>query len=378
MRRQGPAVACAGVLVLTVAACGLGLRASVPAGRTHDARFGWLGGSGASPSAVQVCRDWRGTVGERDSHAMQHDSFPETNPRASCFVPVTHAARGASFGPIPRGCGEPTVASLAATSRLAALLEQRATAAQLLPCAMSAADREAALTHDRRALRALHERQRAAGRRRYPYGAIVVPGYGNADQDTSSLVGWRPGDPCRRPTQADLASLGPTSERLVRAAQALRAGVAPLIVVTGGAVRSRLIEAFAMLDVLECTLPVRPDEVIVEPCARHTHTNLRYGGRWVAAMGARTAYVITDDGLQDDYLQEWSGFELIAGDVDSRSLRDWGVLLGSWRQASRGIRSGFWFTPFRFWAEPREGLGGATCVGGWPRGSPSSRGMLGR
>ena len=315
------------------------------------------------PTAAELCRDWRGEVGRRDPNAMEHDSFPETNPRASCFVRVTHRARGLSFGAIPPGCGLPSAASLAATSRLAASLDDRAVAAQLLPCRLSVEDRAAAIAHDRRTLRATHRRLLASGDRRYPYAAIVVPGYGGSEQGSDSLVGWRPGQPCRRPTRDDLAGLGPTSERLVRAAQALRAKVAPVIIVTGGAVRSRLIEAFAMLDVLTCDLPVRPDEVIVEPCARHTHANLRYAGRWIVAMGARAGYVLTDEGLQDDYLQEWSGFELIGGDMDSRSLRDWGVLVGSWRQASRGIPSGFWFTPFRFWAEPRAGLGGASCVG---------------
>ena len=47
---------------------------------------------------------------------------------------------------------------------------------------------------------------------------------------------------------------------------------------------------------------------------------------------------------------------------DERSLRDWGYVIGSWRQASTGIRAGFWFTPYRFWAEPRDGLGSVTCV----------------
>jgi hypothetical protein len=36
--------------------------------------------------------------------------------------------------------------------------------------------------------------------------------------------------------------------------------------------------------------------------------------------------------------------------------------MGSWRQASIGIDAGFWFTPYRFWAEPKDGLGGMTCV----------------
>ena len=104
------------------------------------------------------------------------------------------------------------------------------------------------------------------------------------------------------------------------------------------------------------------DRIIVEPCADHTHTNLRNSARWVAAMGGRAAYLLTDDGLQSKYFQDWSGFELILGSVDQRSLRDWGYVIGSWRQASIGTAQGFWFTPYRFWAEPRDGLGSVTCV----------------
>jgi hypothetical protein len=29
-------------------------------------------------------------------------------------------------------------------------------------------------------------------------------------------------------------------------------------------------------------------------------------------------------------------------------------LIGSWRQASVGINAGFWYTPYRFWADPRH------------------------
>jgi hypothetical protein len=65
--------------------------------------------------------------------------------------------------------------------------------------------------------------------------------------------------------------------------------------------------------------------------------------------------------VQSDYFQDSSGFELLLGSIDQRSLRDWGYLVGAWRQASRGMNAGFWFTPYRFWAEPRDGLGALTC-----------------
>jgi hypothetical protein len=80
-------------------------------------------------------------------------------------------------------------------------------------------------------------------------------------------------------------------------------------------------------------------------------------------MNARAGYVVTDDWIQSDYLQDWNGFELLLGSIDHRSRRDFGYVIGSWRQASEGMmNAGFWFTPYRFWAEPRDGLGSLTCV----------------
>jgi hypothetical protein len=52
----------------------------------------------------------------------------------------------------------------------------------------------------------------------------------------------------------------------------------------------------------------------------------------------------------------------VGGSVDQRALREFGYLLGSWRRAGVGMPAGFWYTPYRFWAEPESGLGGLTCV----------------
>jgi hypothetical protein len=79
-------------------------------------------------------------------------------------------------------------------------------------------------------------------------------------------------------------------------------------------------------------------------------------------MGGRAAYLVTIDGMQSDYFEDDSWFEGILGSIDQRSLRDWGYVIGSWRRASVGEDTGYWFTPYRFWAEPRDGLGSATCV----------------
>jgi hypothetical protein len=155
--------------------------------------------------------------------------------------------------------------------------------------------------------------------------------------------------------------------RTARAADVLRGDVAPVAIVSGGAVHSTVVEAFAMAHLLACDEGIAPTHILLEPCADHTHTNLRNAGRWVHAMGGRAAYVVTDDGIQSDYFQDLHGFEFIGGSIDQRSLRDWGYVIGSWRQASDGIGAGFWFTPYRFWAEPHEGLGSVTCVDGPPR-----------
>ncbi|MEO8798115.1 MAG: hypothetical protein ABI551_09540 [Polyangiaceae bacterium] len=146
----------------------------------------------------------------------------------------------------------------------------------------------------------------------------------------------------------------------------MRGDVAPIAIVTGAAVHSHLVEAFAMLHLLACPRPdgvalVEADRVLVEPCADHTHTNLRNAGRLLAAMHARAGFIITDDHFQSDYLEDQTGLEALGGSIDQRSLRDFGSLVGAWRLASTGNAAGFWFTPYRFWAEPRDGLGAVTC-----------------
>ena len=84
-------------------------------------------------------------------------------------------------------------------------------------------------------------------------------------------------------------------------------------------------------------------------------------GSLIEAVAGRTAYMVTDDLFQATYLQEWTLFDLFGGSVDQRALRDWGYLIGSWRQASVGIDAGFWYTPYRFWADPT--LRDFSCVG---------------
>ena len=131
---------------------------------------------------------------------------------------------------------------------------------------------------------------------------------------------------------------------------------------SGGAIHSRLTEAFLLDYLLACRFGVATDAVLVDPCADHTHTNLRNTGSLVAAIGGRTAYVVTDDGLQSGYLEEYTAFDFLFGSIDQRAVRDFGYLLGSYRRASAGMKAGFWYTPYRFWAEPTNGLGSFTCI----------------
>ena len=196
----------------------------------------------------------------------------------------------------------------------------------------------------------------------YPYSAIVVPGFGNGAQSRASIASWLPGDACHGFAEGDRLYLGSMVPRTRRASDAWHGGVAPMVLVTGGSPHSSMVEAFAMLYLLSCDPDAEAPLVLVEPCAEHTHTNLRNAARWLVASGARTGYLVTDDEFQADYFQDWTGLDLIGGSIDMRSLRDWGYVIGSWRQASVGIEAGFWFTPYRFWAEPPEGLGSFTCV----------------
>jgi hypothetical protein len=108
-----------------------------------------------------------------------------------------------------------------------------------------------------------------------PWPFLIVPGY-------TPRIGWRGG-------------LHPRNlERLERALADLRAGLAPSVIVTGGAVHSPDNEAVLMRQWL-LAHDVAPEQILIEPCARHTTTNLRNAGRILLAHGAREALVVTSD-----------------------------------------------------------------------------------
>jgi hypothetical protein len=107
-----------------------------------------------------------------------------------------------------------------------------------------------------------------------PWRFLIVPGY-------TPRFGWRDG-------------LHPKNVgRLEHALADLRAG--PAVIVSGGAVHSSENEAVLMRDWL-CARGIESERIVVEPCARHTTTNLRNAGRILLAEGASEALVVTSDG----------------------------------------------------------------------------------
>lgn len=352
-----------GAVLSAHAAAGCFVRSQMPERAPEDARGGK---APARFDASRACGDWSGAVGPGGGAATSHLSFPELRPEG-CYVAVRYEGGRPAPDPTPEGCGYPTADAPERLVREAARYDAIAAgrAEGPLPldvaCALSEDVRRVTARVNARTLRALAARI-AAGDRRWPYAAASTFGFGYRVQAASSLVPWRPGDACPEVSKADmdLASLNLT--RAFRAAEAMHVGVAPVVTLSGGAVHSPLVEAFLLDYLVTCRFGVRPDRVLLDPCADHTHTNVRNTGGLVIALGGRTAYVVTDDDLQAAYLQDRTVFSAIGGSIDQRSLRDFGYLVGAWRQASVGIDAGFWFSPYRFWAEPPSGLGGFACV----------------
>lgn len=331
-----------------------------PGSMPHDAR------SGTAPAGLDakaLCGTWASAVGTGDRFAAGHVSYPELDP-LGCFVPVRYEDGPVpTVGIIPEGCGYVPRDAAAALVHEAERYERVAAGdgADLpveLACTLTPEARNAAALVNARTLRALAARTDA---RAYAYAAVATFGYGRPSHGKTPVARWLPGDACPPEKDVDLSLFGVNVERAGRAALALGGGVAPVVAFSGGAIHSAQTEAFLLDYIATCRLAVPQDRVLLDPCADHTHTNVRNTGRLVVALAARTAYLVTDDGLQSGYLQEWTGFDLIGGSIDQRSLRDWGYLAGSWRQASQGMRSGFWFTPYRFWADPK--LRTLTCDG---------------
>ncbi len=109
------------------------------------------------------------------------------------------------------------------------------------------------------------------------FAFAIVPGY-------TPRLGWSGG---LHPVAAD---------RLDRARDAIERGLAANLIVSGGAVHSRDNEAWLMRQYL-LARGVPAERIFVEPCARHTTTNLRNAGRILLGFGLDEALVITSDRL---------------------------------------------------------------------------------
>lgn len=328
--------------------------------------------TGRAPSDFRpelACSEWR-RAAHYDREASAHTSYPELRPTTSCYVPVfDEPGRPVRVGEVPAGCGYP--ASLEATRAhliaRASLYEAVAAGTARtwpleLACGLSRETRSATARANARTLRSLAEDPRAlASARAFPYSAVSTFGFGAPEHDTSVLVGIVPGSACVALSARDKEKLGVNVLRAQRAFAAFAARVAPVVTVSGGAVHSELVEAFALEHILRCEHGVPEDRILLDPCADHTHTNLRNTGALVNGLGGRTAYVVTDPFLQSTYLGDFTFFDFLGGSMDQRSLRDFGHLLGAWRRASVGTPGGFWFTPYRFWADPGE-VGRLACT----------------
>jgi hypothetical protein len=77
---------------------------------------------------------------------------------------------------------------------------------------------------------------------------------------------------------------------------------------------------------------VPPSAIVVEPCARHSHTNLRNAGRFMISAGLRTALVLTswDQSMYFGHAR-FSSF-------DARCIADLGYVVGTfYRVGNDGI-----------------------------------------
>jgi len=354
------------VLALALSACYM---------RDPAPRYPQLGPSGgyapADFDSGSACADWQWA--SSDPEANKHASFPDNVP-FSCFGEVGYEPGRETIVSVPSaraGCAYPTAADKQRLLARAFAYERVASGSSggavplELACRLSKEVRQRTAAANARTLRSFAASIDDSSPR-YLYAVSGTFGYGNSEQNESRLLGWRPGDPCVDLDEGQRAKLSVNNIRARRVAEAWKAGVAPLVTVSGGAVHGRLVEAFMLGHLAVCDGGVPADRVLYDPCADHTHTNFRNTGAMMVGFGARTAYLITDDFIQSDYMQDFVWFESIGGSIDQRALRDWGHLIGSWRQASRGIDAGFWYTPYRFWAEPASGLGSFTCVGDAP------------
>jgi hypothetical protein len=136
----------------------------------------------------------------------------------------------------------------------------------------------------------------------YPYAAILVPGQGPTDADT------------------EISEL--SIQRVDLALQRYNAGLAPIILTSGGHVhpdRTVFSEAIEMRRRLVDVHGLPPSAVAIDPYARHTTTNLRNAARVLFELGVPLdkPVLVTSDQFQTVY---------IAGGITQRSLDELGFV----------------------------------------------------
>ncbi len=108
------------------------------------------------------------------------------------------------------------------------------------------------------------------------FDAIIVPGYSAPSARTNAEGALHPF----------------AKERLLRAVLDFRKRLAPFFILTGGSVGHGANEALAMKRYL--TSGGIPEErIFIEPCARHSHTNLRNSGRLLLSHGLGRGLIVT-------------------------------------------------------------------------------------
>jgi hypothetical protein len=172
-----------------------------------------------------------------------------------------------------------------------------------------------ALEENRAALAEVH-RYRAGPRA--DYDVLIVPGYSDD-------------------TPADVPH-AIARERLLRAVITWRNGGAPFILVSGGSVRpadNPVNEALAMKRYLVAG-GVGPEHILLEPCARHSTTNLRNAGRMMIQTGLLRGRIVTSVDQAFYFMRPRSST------FYSRCLRELGYMVGKvWRVDAQNVG----FTP---------------------------------
>lgn len=121
----------------------------------------------------------------------------------------------------------------------------------------------------------------ALAARRFPPAPAAAPG---ARFDAIVVLGF--------PARADGGPSTILAERVDAAARLWKAGAAPRVLVSGGAVYNEHVEAEAMAARAR-EQGVAPGAIVLEPLARNTRENARYAAERMRAEGWRTALVVS-------------------------------------------------------------------------------------